>query len=721
VLELASVVFLGLVVGSIYSLTAVGLVLTYRTSGVFNFAHGAVGMFFAYVFFQLTQGGRVNLVFFVHDQRWRVPVPVALILVIGVLAPAMGLGLHRVLFRGLGSAGSLVKIVATIGVLVSLIGVAGVVWSNQTLTPRSIFPQAALGIGEFRATVEEIATILLAIALSIALMAFLRFSSLGVRMRAVVDRPDVAELMGVDSTRTSAVAWAIGSGFAALAGILLVPFFGSLDPLTLSLLVITAAAAAVVGRLESLPVTLLAGFGIGVAQFIVQRYTSTDLGRQLQPTIPFMVLFVVLLLPITFREVAERGPGLAIRRRVRSRGGPWGPLAMVAVLIVLPFLVSTDWQSKLATVPPMAIILLSLVILSGVAGQISLGQAAFAGFGAFIAAHLVVSGWSLLPAAAVGALAAVPLGALLAARAARLPPLFLGFATLAFGAVMDQVAFTSNGFSGGLTGIAVDRPSFLEGDRAYYLAVLVVFGVVALLVRNLRRGRTGLALAAMHESPVGIASLGTSVGRLKFAAFCFSAFVAGLGGAFLAGSVRVATPFNFFEVQSLIILALAVIGGIATWPGALIGAVLLQLTAPFLHQPFVSESFIGQVVFHGQLEALLPVFFGLGAIGLARNPGGIIEQARDGMTKAAERWRAFRARAVSAGPSLEPEPSAAADGRRPTAGPVLVTFPAARFVHRPDCLLTTGKAHSATPVAGTTKLLPCPVCRPDLGTVPLAR
>src|SRR5919106_931972 len=134
-------------------------------------------------------------------------------------------------------------------------------------------------------------TIGLALGLALALLAFLRFSPLGIRMRAVVDRPELAEVMGVNSRRVSSLSWAIATGFAALGGILVAPFYGSLDTFTLIFLGIAATAAAVVGSLQNLPLTMAGGLGIGIAQFLAQRYASGDLGRQLRPSIPFLVLF----------------------------------------------------------------------------------------------------------------------------------------------------------------------------------------------------------------------------------------------------------------------------------------------------------------------------------------------------------------------------------------------------------------------------------------------
>ncbi len=705
---LLTTVFLGTVVGSIYALSAFGLVLTYRASGIFNFAQGAVGMIFAYAFYQLVQGGRMDLVVMVYDQEWTLPTGAALVAVVGLLAPAFGWALDAVLFRRLRAAGEVVQIVATIGLLVALQGLAGVVWGpGTTLTPTSIFSQHVFVAGGFRATVEQVASVSLVLALTVGLLVFLRRSALGVRMRAVVDRPDLAELTGVDSARVSAMSWAIGTGFAALAGILLVPYFGSLDPLTLTFLIVAATAAAVVGRLESFPVTLAAGVGIGVAQLLVQRYTDSEIARQLRPSIPFVVLFAVLFLPRWRRRPTDRTspPPLPVVERVMSSGERLVRLGLLAaVLAVAPFVLDLEWQVHLARLPGTALIFLSLVVVSGYGGQVSLCQAALAGFGAFTTAHMIVT-FSLPFGLAVvaGGVAAVPLGAFLALRAATLSPLFLGFATLAFGAVMDEVLFTSRWFAGGLAGIFFRRPDWLAGMRVYYLATLLVFGIFAILISNLRRGRTGLALAAMRDSEVGLASVGVDVAKLKVTSFCLSAFIAGLGGAFLVAADELASPISFFKFQSLLLLALAVIGGIGTWSGALVGAALFQLSPAFAARPGLMDNPVTDLLFGGNLEALLPVFFGLGAIALAREPRGLVELVRQAL------GRAVRAPERPSQPEAEPlGPDAAGDG--------LVTFLSASLYHRAGCVLATGK--EPVPLDRPDDgLAPCPVCEPGARAV----
>jgi branched-subunit amino acid ABC-type transport system permease component len=699
VAALLTTLFLGAVVGSIYSLSAFGLVLSYRASGIFNFAHGAIGMLAAYVYYQLVQGGRVGLVRFDYDQTWHLPTGVALVAVVAILAPAFGWFLDSVLFRRLRDAGEVVKVVATIGLLVSLQGLAGVMWgAGTTLTPTSIFSTRVLAAGDFRAEVEQIATILLTVALAVVLVVFLRYAPLGVRMRAVVDNADIAELSGIDSRRVSGTSWAIGASFAALSGILLAPFFGSLDPVTLTFFIVAATAAAIAGRLRSFPLTLAGAFGIGMSQLLVQRYAPNDVARQLRPSIPFIVLFGLLFLPQWRRRPSDRWtvpPLPPVLKGLSPRDAATRIGIVATVAIVAPFVVGDAWQLHLSRVPAVALIFLSLVVVCGFGGQVSLCQAALAGFGAFVAAHLVAD-WSVpfFLAVVIAGLATVPIGVFLSFRAANLSPLFLGFATLAFGAVMDEVVFSNGRFSGGLSGIYFERPSFAQSPRVYYLAVLGIFGVVALLVQNLRHSKTGLAFGAMRDSEVGLGALGVDVARLKLTAFSISAMLAGMGGALLSAADNVATPFTYFKFQSLLFLTLAVVGGIGSWLGAFAGAVIFQLIPPFVHESFVSDNVVTRAIFRDQLEALLPVFFGLGAIGLAHNPHGLVEQIRVWFTPR-ERRRVER---------LAPEEVA-----RPS-GTTLVTVRGGTTYHRGDCPLVDGK--TTRTVRGPGRREPCPVCEP---------
>jgi hypothetical protein len=244
---------------------------------------------------------------------------------------------------------------------------------------------------------------------------------------------------------------------------------------------------------------------------------------------------------------------------------------------------------------------------------------------------------------------------------------------------------------------------------------LLVFALAALLTTNLRRGKNGLAMVAMRDSQIALSSLGTSVVRLKFVSFCLSAFLAGVGGGLFAAARGVANSADWIALASLLVLALAVIGGIGKWGGALIGAALFELFGVVVHQPVFVRNIVFKSVFHGQLEALLPVTFGLGAIGLASNPNGIIEQTREGIAEARERRRARRA--PQAEPAVASRAIAAGAGdAREDAGDqtAVLVAPNARYFHRPSCRMLDGKTPRTATAARRKKLTPCPMCEPVL-------
>jgi branched-chain amino acid transport system permease protein len=719
---------LGAVVGAIYSLYGFGLVLTYRTSGVFNFALGAIGMFYAFLFYQLSQGGSVNLLLGSYTQTWRMPVGFALPLVLLVLAPLGGWALNVALFRKLRSLGSLIQIVATIGTMISFIGLVSVVWTgNTTLVPIAVVdPNGVIRWGNgFVVTIPQIVAFAVVIVSCIALMAFLRYSRIGVQMRATVDRPELAETMGINTNRVSSTAWAVSSAFAALAGILIAPFYGGLDIPTLSLLVVVATAAAVIGKLQSIPLTLAGGLMVGIGQFLVERYVHGNLAENLRPSIPFLVLFIVLFLPIRwpdpgFTVAPSRG---TIEQSVPTASRTAIRLCVLTAVLVVPVFFATGlltrlfgggWQGVYALVPGMALIFLSLTVLTGYAGQISLCQGALAGLGAFSAGHLLNDlHWPFPLAAFVAALMVVPVGALLASRATQLPTIFLGLATLAFGAFMDKFAFNDLWFANGSQGIQLDPVHLISSGRVFFLVGLVVFGFCAFLVSNLRKGRTGLALAAVRDTQVGVASLGSNVAALKFASFCLSAFLAALGGVFLSQARLVVTAADFNSVTSLTILAVAVIAGISTWPGALLGGIILSLSPALLARPFFEQNIVFETLFHGQLVNLLPVLFGLGAIQLASNPHGIIEQTKAQFTKLMAQIRTIRR---PSGGSLKP--ASAIVGSDPTLAPPtpsIVAFAEGTLYHNNTCLLareTVGR--TMIDWKSAQNLRPCPVCEPKV-------
>ena len=274
-------------------------------------------------------------------------------------------------------------------------------------------------------------------------------------------------------------------------------------------------------------------------------------------------------------------------------------VAFVGVPLLFP-----AWQFTFSLVPGVAIAFLALVALVGFAGQISLAHAALAGVGAIVAARIVsATDIPFAVAVVIGGLAAVIPGTLLAWRAVRLSPLFLGFATLAFAALFQTLMFTVPAISNGLRGVQFDRPVLTQSALVYYFVGLSVFAVLALVVTNLRRGRTGLLLQAMRDSPAAIAGFGASLVRLKLVVFAVSAFLAGVGGAILVGTGGIAEPTQFVTLFSLVWLALAVVGGISSWSGALIGAGLFTLMTPFFTNILFPDSPVAEPDLHQRLDA----------------------------------------------------------------------------------------------------------------------
>src|SRR3954470_6464250 len=240
----------GLGLGAIAALSGVGLLVTYRATGVFNVAHGAIAMMAAYLFWLFTD-------------QWGLPVSVAALTVVAVIAPAFGVALERVVFRPLQRrhARPAESLVATIVLLVLLLGVAFVIWGGQARRPSSLFPQRVLHPGSLTVHVDAFADVGVIIVGTALLAVVLRRTALGTQIRAVVDRRDLAELAGVDADRVAAIGWSIGCVFAALTGILLAAQL-SLQPFNLTLVVLETFAVPVLAGLMNLPTAILVGVAL---------------------------------------------------------------------------------------------------------------------------------------------------------------------------------------------------------------------------------------------------------------------------------------------------------------------------------------------------------------------------------------------------------------------------------------------------------------------------
>ncbi|HVL89384.1 MAG TPA: ABC transporter permease [Actinomycetota bacterium] len=604
---------IGLVVGSVYSIAAAGLVLTYRASGVFNFGHGAIGAFSAFFYAWCVQ--RVGL-----------PIGVAAVITMAVMAPLLGIALERSIFRRLREAPTVVAIVASIGVLVALQGAAAALWGRSGLSAQRIFPGRVFQIGD-RVSIgaDQAGVVGVGIVVSLLLWVVLKRTKMGIAMRAVVDRPDLVETMGYSADRISSASWAMGASLAAAAGILLTPMV-SLEVYTLTLIVINAYAAAMVGRLESLPLTFAGGVLLGFGEALVGRFLPQGIAAGVLPSLPFALLLGLLIIPRTrpLREPRAAGIAASLGAWIPPLRREWpakkrlGIVALIAAGMITLARLGADVTFAVDLALVHAILFLSLVLLVGYGGQISLAQAALAGVGGIVTAHLVTNlGWSWFAALPVAGLAAVPVGALLAYPALRLHGLFLGLATMAFSLLMDNAIFTRDALTGGSSGIAVPRPGVLQSDVRFGVVLTLIFALLAWGLHNLRRGRTGRILAAMRDSETGARSIGISPARTKLILFMMGAFIAGIGGSTYVAAFQRVDAGQFIVFYSIVWLAVAVIGGISTWAGALAGGLVYSIV------PFLFDR-IG----HPAASDMIPVLFGAAAILLARNPRGIVTVPR---------------------------------------------------------------------------------------------
>ncbi|MGD0081721.1 MAG: ABC transporter permease [Acidimicrobiales bacterium] len=596
--EFLEFVVLGVVAGAIYFVAASGLVVTYATSGVFNFAHGALGMVAAFAYWAL----HVSL-------GW--PAVPSLLIVVLVGGPATGALLERVLMRRLQGAPTLLTITVTIGLLLALVGAASFLWGQNEIrvVPGFFGPLSSVGVLGVRISYDQLAVVAAAVVVAGSIWFLLHKTRLGMAMRAVVDDPELVALSGISPATAARAGWMLGASLAALAGVLWVDSgSGDLAILGLTLLVVNGYAAAIVGRLRSLPLTFLGAIGLGIAVNLGTGYRPQWAG--LQSTMPMVLLFLALLaLPQDRLRTAERVP--AVRLPVASlRTSLAGAGALVAVVLVVSRLLPGNEILLVSYGVGFAVIALSLVPLTGYAGQISCCQLTFAGLGAFAMAK---TGGDDSP---LGLLAAIvlagALGGLIALPALRLRGLYLALATLAFAAAMDAGFFSSSHF-GGIGGyLTVGRaPLFGIGfvsDRAYLVLLTVVYALAAVGVLALRRSRFGRRLVALNDSSAAASTTGVRVARTKLAVFVLSAALAGLGGALLGGVNFIAEPNDYQMLLSLSMLLLVTVWGVRSVSGVLLAGVAFYLIPYFVNNNY----------------SWLYLLTGLGAIGISRNPEGVI-------------------------------------------------------------------------------------------------
>ena len=642
----------GIPYGCDFALLAVGLVITFRATGVFNLAFGAQAFAAAFIFDLLVRSEGL-------------PVWAAFVVAVLLLSPMLGLVLDRLLFRHIPTASTTAKVVSSVGLLIAIPQALPIFFgTSPRLNPPNLWLDPnRVQFHLFSTPVNggEVSTTVITVAVVVAVVAMFRWSGIGLEMRAVVESRRLAQLQGVDAPRVAASAWALSSILAGLAGVLMLPLTAELiptDPLQFTSLLVAGLTAAALAGMRSVPLALLFAIALGIAENVIRGYLPSGvLAQAVVPAFPFVVLVATLLWnpglraleqssdPLASVDPPPAPPSVTLRDPRLVAPMRWGWRMLLAAFVVSSLTwVPGYWVTSLTQGLVLSIVFLSITLITGMSGQLSLCQATFAGIGAFAAGQLAAHlGLSVLLGALVGALLAAVAGGLIALLATRISGLLLTLLTLAFALFADQFLFQYSWSGGGLTGVEVPRPTLgpldFGADRSFLILALVVLALCMGLVVLVQRGTTGRFLAAMRGSPVGAASLGISLTRAKVTVFLMSAGVAGLGGALYGSLYHGASANTFVYEYSLAFVVVVITTGARNVEGAVQAGMAYAIVALIL--TYVPLRFSG----------IEPILFAFGAMTYAAHPEGIVEYQKTKWMKRVSRvlaaWDARRAESVA--------------------------------------------------------------------------
>jgi sulfate-transporting ATPase len=565
---------IGLGAGATYALFAQGAVLIYRGSGLVNFAQGAVGTFVAYVAFVDLEG----------KQAWgTLPSLIVAVIIAGVVS----LAFQMIVLRALRRAAAIVRVIATIGLLGLLQAVVTKRYGTANQPINSYLPHAVYQWGGITVQEERIYLVAITLVVTFGLWAWTRFTRVGLAISASARNERAVKTLGWSPDRLAALTWTLGGMLGGFAAVLAAPLTG-LSGITFTIVVTVAGlGAALLGGFQSFPLTLLGGLIIGVGEAMatlyggdITRWLHQDQITGLSRMPAFLVIFLV---------VVVRGRGLPLRSHVSERLPRLGSgeinvravLVAAAIALALLFTVMNDaWASATYISLAGAIMLLSIVVLTGYAGQISLAQWALAGVGALIAGQFVRAGLPVELAILLGIVLTIPVGLVFALPALRTRGVNLAVVTLGLGFLVSEVVFANPNYLGNvldggtrigyvkLFGLKVDA---FNHPRAWATVSLAFFVLLALLVANLRRSRTGRRLIAVRTNERAAASLGISVFGVKLYAFAVASALAAVAGILVGFKGQVVTYDDFNIFASINSVGFAVIGGLGYVLGAVFG------------------------------------------------------------------------------------------------------------------------------------------------------
>jgi ABC-type branched-subunit amino acid transport system ATPase component/branched-subunit amino acid ABC-type transport system permease component len=584
---------LGLGNGGVYAALALALVLTYRSSGVINFATGALALHGAYLYASLRDGEFLLLIPGLPESvRLADSMSFYPAASIAIAASALlGAVLYLVVFRPLRAAPPLARAIASLGVLVIIQELIALRRGTNTIVVDPIFPVERWEFGSVFVLSDRVYLALTILVLTLALSAMFRWTRFGLLTRAVADSQTGAFVTGVSADFVALVNWAISAAVAAVAGILIAPI-APLTPVYYTLFVVPALAAAIVGSFQNIVPTVAAGIAIGMLQSeavieATKRSWMPQTGSS--ELVPLIVILVALL--VTGAAMPARGGLLRhpLGRAPRPRGLLLPAAAGSAVGLGALVLTSGTWRSTLIGSFIFGIIALSLVVVTGYAGQVSLAQLTLAGAGAYMLSGLTQSWGVPFPLAPLlAATFAAALGVVVGLPALRLRGLTLGVVTLGFAYAIEAVWFRNTQIvdPGGAT---VAQPKLFGIDLSigsgtlafprvgFGIVCLVTLVLVACAVARLRTSSLGSAMLAVRANERSAAGLGVNVVRVKVLSFAIASFIAGLGGSLYAYRLGTVNFDQFVTLGNLTLLSTAYLAGVTSvWGGVLGGLIAAE-------------------------------------------------------------------------------------------------------------------------------------------------
>ena len=631
---------LGIGGGSVIAALAIGVVITHRASNVINLGHAAIGMYVAFAYYELRRSGELVLPILGLPGRVRLvdqPTVATALIISLVVAAAVGAAVFLLIFRPLRSAPPLARVVASLGLMVYLIGVVDLRFEGPSATSLRLVgplsPRLVDGLG-LRVPADRYLMALGTLGVIAILWAVDRWTRFGLATRAAAENERGAVLLGLSPTTIGLVNWILAAVLAGLALIAAAPLAG-LDPGGTSLLIVPALGAALVGAFRSIVVAGLAGLAIGMAQSEILNLQASsewlpDVG--LQQGIPFLIVVVALVL--LGRRLPDRATVVSTRLPLAPE--PRRTMAVTAVVVGLGvvglLVLDSSYRLGIIVSAIATIVALSVIVLTGLVGQISLATFALAGTAGFSMVRVGASlGWGFPLAPMVGIAVAVGVGLLAGLPAVRVRGLTLAVTTLAASIAIEQLLFRWSWFTGADEGARVSEPSLFginlgisaPGD-AYprvafgILTLVAMMGAMAMVV-NLRQGATGRRWLAVRANERAAEAAGIPVAQVKLGATAVAAALAGLAGVLLAYEQQVVSGSSYGALASLVAVAIAYLAGIAIPAAALVAGVLASGGLLTVVLDAINDgSSKYQFAVNGLLLMVVAVRFPAGLVGAAR-------------------------------------------------------------------------------------------------------